>query len=74
MLASATVSSAAVYPGAIRPVAKSPVTKSAELPEDAESSLAWNASGCLRGLRYGIAIELTAAAMVYGVWRLVHLL
>ena len=28
----------------------------------------------LRGLRYGLAIEVVAAIFVYGVWRLVHLL
>lgn len=30
--------------------------------------------GCVRGLRYAIAAELAAALLVYGAWRLVHLM
>lgn len=69
MLASATASSAALYPETARPIAQPAVASLA-----ARTAAAWNASGCLRGLRYGIAIELAASAMIYGIWRLVHLL
>jgi hypothetical protein len=29
--------------------------------------------GCIRGLRYGIAIELAAAVVIYVFWHLAHL-
>jgi hypothetical protein len=61
-------SSAALYPGATQHVAE-PVETS-----DTTTVLVRSSSACLRGLRYGIAIELAAAAMLYGLWRLVHLL
>lgn len=32
-----------------------------------------DAPGCVRGLRFALAIEAVAALMIYGVWQLSHL-
>jgi len=32
-----------------------------------------DASGCVRGLRFALAIEAVAAVMIYGIWQLSHL-
>lgn len=51
---------------------------SAEAPS--ARSLRWiarpgapDARGCLRGLRYGLALEAAAAVALYGIWRIIHL-
>ncbi len=32
-----------------------------------------DAPGCIRGIRFALAIEAVAAVMIYGIWQLSHL-
>jgi len=42
----------------------------AHLPEEEWPE---NTPGCVRGVRYALAIEAAAALMIYGIWHLSHL-
>jgi hypothetical protein len=43
-------------------------------PANAAAGEIPSAAGCLRGLGWGIAIEGTAALLLYGIWRIVLVL
>jgi hypothetical protein len=40
---------------------------------DRSGSPAWR-TGCATGLRFAILLEVTSVLLLYGIWRLVHLL
>jgi hypothetical protein len=42
-------------------------------PRLEETDFREDASGCVRGLRFALAIEAVAAVMIYGLWQLSHL-
>ncbi len=41
-------------------------------PQEDDDS-AEGAPGCIRGIRFALAIEAAAAVMIYGIWQLSHL-